>query len=422
MADDFYPFVDSGDPAPDNSHITGATEESADGGDRIAETFRGPQTPEEGRSGRAGAESAAYATRISVYDDMFSTPRVIVINPGPVRTYLEEVTNTVYRCMKEQGGSLSLMVIRELVENFIHAHFMEPIISVLDGGNTIRFADQGPGIDDKERAFEFGVTSADRDMKRYIRGTGSGLPMVQQYLEAAGGAVSIENNLGGGTVVTVSTDPARVDEIKRAGGRGAAVRPEEHQVPSMAGAPAGGGYPPTTQMAAPAYMPMQPTPGAAQEGWQQTGEPEGTWNPYASPYGGAGAGYPPYPAYPQPYQPQMGWQQMPGYQVPPAAFPQNAPGYPMPSGYPPYQTGDPRAAQMPSVPAGELMVSERGQLALSYLLEHGHGGPSELTAAYGQSGPTWSRELATLGKRGFTVKQGQKYYLTELGANWARSH
>ena len=45
------------------------------------------------------------------------------------------------------------MVIREIVENFIHAHFVEPIISILDGGNTIRFADQGPGIEDKERAF-----------------------------------------------------------------------------------------------------------------------------------------------------------------------------------------------------------------------------------------------------------------------------
>ncbi len=124
MADDFYPFVDSGDPAPDNEHITGV----ADGADS---------------EGGASSEMAGFATRISIYDDMFSTPRVIVIDPAPVRTYLEEITNTVYRCMKEQGGTLSLMVIRELVENFIHAHFVEPIISILDGGNTIRFADQG---------------------------------------------------------------------------------------------------------------------------------------------------------------------------------------------------------------------------------------------------------------------------------------
>ena len=170
-----------------------------------------------------------YAARIAVYDDMLSTPRVIVIDPQDVRTYLEETTNTVYQCMKEQGGHISLMVIREIVENFIHAHFAEPIISILDGGDTIRFADQGPGIDDKERAFDFGVTSANSKMKRYIRGTGAGFPMVQEYLENAGGAVSIEDNMGSGTVVTVSLDPKRVQEIERAGGRGVAVRPETEQ-------------------------------------------------------------------------------------------------------------------------------------------------------------------------------------------------
>ena len=168
---------------------------------------------------------------------MLSTPRVIVVEQSDVRTYLEDVTNTVHRTMKEQGGHLSLMIIRELVENFIHAQFSEPVISILDNGDTIRFADQGPGIDDKERAFEFGVTSADKSKKRYIRGTGAGLPMVQQYVEAAGGAISVEDNLGSGTVVTVSVDPARVAEIERAVSRGAAVRSGHHdEVPMQAGA------------------------------------------------------------------------------------------------------------------------------------------------------------------------------------------
>ena len=171
MSDDFYTMVDSGDPAPDNEHITGVREER-----------------DEGEQTTTQAPKAMYAARIAVYDDMLSTPRVIVIDPQDVRTYLEETTNTVYQCMKEQGGHISLMVIREIVENFIHAHFAEPIISILDGGDTIRFADQGPGIDDKERAFDFGVTSANSKMKRYIRGTGAGFPMVQEYLENAGGA------------------------------------------------------------------------------------------------------------------------------------------------------------------------------------------------------------------------------------------
>ena len=187
MSDDFYPFVDSGDPAPDNAHLTGEAQQS--------HTLDQEETA-----------SVSYATRIAVYDDMFSTPRVIVISPQATRPYLEEITNTVYKNMKEQGGSISVMVIREIVENFIHAHFMEPIISILDGGNTIRFADQGPGIEDKELAFEFGITSADSDQKRYIRGTGAGFPLVQQYLENAGGIVSIEDNLNGGTVVTWRQD------------------------------------------------------------------------------------------------------------------------------------------------------------------------------------------------------------------------
>ena len=180
MADDFYPFVDSGDPAPDNRHITGISDgQHADMANAApsAQTDQA-KTPQDEAAAAAepSGESTVFATRIAIYDDMLSTPRVIVVQPKDPRSYLEEITNTVYRCMKEQGGSLSLMVIRELVENFIHAHFTEPIVSILDGGNTIRFADQGPGINDKERAFEFGVTSANRSMKRYIRGTGAGLP------------------------------------------------------------------------------------------------------------------------------------------------------------------------------------------------------------------------------------------------------
>lgn len=489
MAEDFYPFVDPTTPAPDNTHLTGAPSAgSAPVASRAAQEPAGARPGEttvqqgDAATGQAEAELAAYATRISVYDDMFSTPHVIVIDPAPVRPYLEEVTNTVYRLMKEQGGSLSLMVIREIVENFIHAHFVEPIISILDGGNTIRFADQGPGIGDKERAFEFGVTSADRSMKRYIRGTGSGLPMVQQYLEAAGGAISIENNLGGGTVVTVSTDAARVAEIKRAGGRGAAVRPGEDprvaaQMPG-AGAPAGmaagsagtaagmmpagagAGVPDGAGAMTPAGiaagMPGSPAagaglgveaaylaPGAYPPGYAGAYPPQ---NPYgAYPYPGYGTGayaagaYPAatwpgaeaapgtvgsYPAQPYaaPGYPGADMAPVPGYPMPSAGFPQQGREFSTTAPYPGYPAATPQAAPGALEPVGELIVSDRGKLALSYLLEHGHAGPSELTEAYGQSGPTWSRELATLGKRGFTVKQGQKYYLTELGANWARAH
>lgn len=379
MSDDFYTMVDSGDPAPNNEHITGVREEHA-----------------EGEQTTTQAPKAMYAARIAVYDDMLSTPRVIVIDPQDVRTYLEETTNTVYQCMKEQGGHISLMVIREIVENFIHAHFAEPIISILDGGDTIRFADQGPGIDDKERAFDFGVTSANSKMKRYIRGTGAGFPMVQEYLENAGGAVSIEDNMGNGTVVTVSLNPKRVQEIERAGGRGAAVRPETEQ-PTYPLPGAFAQQPMTTQQMPPLGY-GQPFPQQYQQGYQQPYQqmPQQQYNPWAQQMP------------PQPYQqwPQSFQQQMPPMQS---------------SQQPAAQMMYPNAANQYAQPQPDVFVSDRGNAALGYLAQNQACGATDLARAFGNSAPTWSRTLNDLAQAGLVIKHGQKYHLTELGAARVRA-
>lgn len=379
MSDDFYTMVDSGDPAPDNEHITGVREER-----------------DEGEQTTTQAPKAMYAARIAVYDDMLSTPRVIVIDPQDVRTYLEETTNTVYQCMKEQGGHISLMVIREIVENFIHAHFAEPIISILDGGDTIRFADQGPGIDDKERAFDFGVTSANSNMKRYIRGTGAGFPMVQEYLENAGGAVSIEDNMGSGTVVTVSLDPKRVQEIERAGGRGAAVRPETEQ-PTYPLPGAFAQQPMATQQMPPLGYSQQ-FPQQYQQGYQQPYQqmPQQQYNPWAQQMP------------PQPYQqwPQSFQQQMPPVQS---------------SQQPAAQMMYPNAANQYAQPQPDVFVSDRGNAALGYLAQNQACGATDLARAFGNSAPTWSRTLNDLAQAGLVIKHGQKYHLTELGAARVRA-
>ena len=145
--------------------------------------------------------------RIAVYDDAAAAPRVVMVEPKDVRSFLEEITATVNRLSHEQGGTIPFMVIREIVENFIHAYFKAPTITILDGGNTIRFSDQGPGIKQKDLALEYGTSSATEEMKHYIRGVGSGLPYAQQYMVDKGGSLDIEDNLGGGTVVTISTHP-----------------------------------------------------------------------------------------------------------------------------------------------------------------------------------------------------------------------
>lgn len=97
--------------------------------------------------------------------------------------------------------------IREVSENFIHAQFKEIVVSIFDKGNTIRFTDQGPGIPQKEKAQMPGFSSATSDMKRYIRGVGSGLPLVKEYLSFSHGRITIEDNIRSGAVVTISVKP-----------------------------------------------------------------------------------------------------------------------------------------------------------------------------------------------------------------------
>lgn len=181
---------------------------------------------------KAGAEGdfsdVRYAARIAIYDDPSVTPRVEVVEPRGVREYLDEITALVYKLAHDQGGVIPFTVIREVVENFIHAYFIEPTISILDGGNTIRFSDQGPGIDDKSRALEYGTTSATAEMKHYIRGVGFGLPSVQQYMQDKGGILSVEDNLGKGTIVTISMDSSFVEKTR---GRGEAKGEERDKHP-----------------------------------------------------------------------------------------------------------------------------------------------------------------------------------------------
>ena len=102
------------------------------------------------------------------------------------------------------GGKVPYTVIREVSENFIHARFKEIVVSIYDNGNTIRFADQGPGIEQKEKAQLPGFSSANNQMKKYIRGVGSGLPIVREYLGISNGTIRIEDNLTTGAVITIS--------------------------------------------------------------------------------------------------------------------------------------------------------------------------------------------------------------------------
>jgi hypothetical protein len=152
-------------------------------------------------------EAQGPMVRVAVYDSPSALPKVHELTGRDYQDFVNLMADKTYELSHSKGGRIPFTVIREVVENLIHAYFEEAIITILDDGNTIRVSDQGPGIKDKEAAFSPGFSTATREMKQFIRGVGSGLPVAREMIEVAGGKITVEDNLGQGAVVTLSLGP-----------------------------------------------------------------------------------------------------------------------------------------------------------------------------------------------------------------------
>jgi len=155
-----------------------------------------------------GSESDGPEVRLAIYDSPLAAPRVISLRGQEFHQFVGDLAARTYSHSRERGGRIPYVVIREIVENLIHAYFEGAVISIFDDGNTIRIADQGPGIADQQKALLPGFSTATVQMRRFIKGVGSGLPVAKEQLAFLGGAVAIDSNLSHGTVVTLSVGPA----------------------------------------------------------------------------------------------------------------------------------------------------------------------------------------------------------------------
>lgn len=162
-----------------------------------------------------GSENNTYCfpifVRIAVYDNFTSIPRIIDLHHDSVNDFINITTEKIYSVSHEQGGKIPYTIIKEIVENLIHAQFNEIIVTILDKGNQIMISDQGPGISDKEKAVLPGFTSATKEMKKFIRGVGSGLPIVRETIKFSGGSIDIRDNLNKGTVVILKINGGETD-------------------------------------------------------------------------------------------------------------------------------------------------------------------------------------------------------------------
>ena len=148
-------------------------------------------------------EKAGIGVRIAVYP-RGGEPEVTEVAAANPRSATAKFTRLVMDEVREAGGRVPEEPVREVVENLVHADYRGVVISILDDGNLVRVSDKGPGVQHKDRAMEFGFSGATPEALAEIRGVGAGLGIARAAAEKAGGTVTIEDNIGGGTVATIA--------------------------------------------------------------------------------------------------------------------------------------------------------------------------------------------------------------------------
>jgi DNA-binding transcriptional ArsR family regulator len=156
---------------------------------------------------RGQSESAGVGVRIAVYPRS-GEPEVTEVAAASPGSATAKFTRLVMDEVRAVGGKVPEESVREVIENLVHADYRGVVISVLDGGNVVRVSDKGPGVQHKGRAMEFGFSGATPEALRDIRGVGAGLGIAKAEAEKVGGTVTIEDNIGGGTVATISVTGA----------------------------------------------------------------------------------------------------------------------------------------------------------------------------------------------------------------------
>ena len=148
-------------------------------------------------------DQAGIGVRIAVYPSG-GAPEITEISAADPGSATQKFTRFVLGKVRDAGGRVPEESIREVVENLIHAGYLGVVISILDDGNVVRVSDKGPGVENKSRAMEFGFSGATPEALAEIRGVGAGLGIARAAAEKAGGTVTIEDNIGGGNVTTIS--------------------------------------------------------------------------------------------------------------------------------------------------------------------------------------------------------------------------
>ena len=123
-----------------------------------------------------------FRARLAVYAGPAEPPLVDELHDDDAVALIEALCDAV-----GERSPLPAPAVREVVENLVHASFRDAVVSVMDGGRTVRVSDHGPGIADPARALLPGFTAAGPEARAIVRGVGGGLPLAHEMMAAAGG-------------------------------------------------------------------------------------------------------------------------------------------------------------------------------------------------------------------------------------------
>jgi hypothetical protein len=177
-------------------------------------------------------ENAGIGVRIAVYP-RGGEPEVTEVAAANPRSATAKFTRLVMEAVREAGGRVPEESVREVIENLVHAEYRGVVISILDDANVVRISDKGPGVQQKQRAMEFGFSGAAPGALAEIRGVGAGLGIARAAAEKVGGTVLIEDNIGGGTVATISVPGTSSEAGDQAAHKAAPSRRYPDGVPRM---------------------------------------------------------------------------------------------------------------------------------------------------------------------------------------------
>ena len=125
---------------------------------------------------------AGIGIKVAVYPKS-GEPEVSEVSAASPRAASDKFSRVIMDKVRDSGGRVPEEALRELIENLIHAKFVGVVVSILDDGNVVRISDKGPGIEHKERAFEFGFSGATPEATGEIRGVGAGLGIARAAAE-----------------------------------------------------------------------------------------------------------------------------------------------------------------------------------------------------------------------------------------------